>query len=122
MSTNNGNTPVIAANSVSHHQASEYNRRWMFADKNNNAITDNNKLQDINVDIKFGYLVLQAPGMMRLDIPLEVLEDDDGFDTVNINNKQVTVVDEGEVASVWATKFLEQEAKIVKVYPPEQNY
>lgn len=122
MSTNNGSTPVIAANTVNHHQAEQYNRRWLFADENNNAITDNDKLQQIKVDIKFGYLVLQAPGMMRLDIPLEVIEDDDGFDTVKINNKQVTAVDEGEVAAVWASKFLEQDAKILKVYPAEQDY
>lgn len=122
MSTSGMHTPLIATNHVSHNDAAKYNRRWLFVDNNNKAITNNEKLSDIQVDIKFGYLVLQAPGMMRLDIPLDVIEDDDDFSKVNINDKIVTAVDEGEVTAVWATTFLGQDARIVKVYPPEQDY
>lgn len=122
MSLSSTHTPVISTNHVNHNDAAKYNRRWLFVDNNNNAITSNKKLSDIQVDIKFGYLVLQAPGMMRLDIPLEVIEDDDDFAKVNINDKLVTAVDEGEVTTVWATTFLEQDARIVKVYPPDQDY
>lgn len=123
MSSNStGYTPVIAANDVNHHDAVKYNRRWVFADDKNQGITNNQKLSELKVDIKFGYLVLQAPGMMRLDIPLDVIEDDDDFDTISLDNKQLSVVDEGDVAAVWASTFLEQEARIFKIYPLDQKY
>ena len=31
----------------------------------------------VTMTMKLGYLVLRAPGMLRLDIPLDVIEDDD---------------------------------------------
>ena len=29
------------------------------------------------MELRLGYLVLKAPGMLRMDIPLDVIEDDD---------------------------------------------
>ena len=65
-----------------------------------------------------GYLVLRAPGMLRMDIPLEVIEDDDSvLRQAMIGAQQVVVVDEGDLAATWFGHVTGQICRLVKVHP-----
>lgn len=56
----------------------EYQCRWVLVDNHQQILPATTpRLADIQVTIKMGYLVIKAPGMLRLDIPMEVIEDDE---------------------------------------------
>jgi hypothetical protein len=75
-------------------------------------------LHEVLVDIKMGYLVLRAPGMLRMDIPLDVIEDDDSVRrSVQIGTQLTDVVDEGDVAAVWFGHVTGTLCRLVKVHP-----
>lgn len=116
--TTNSVTPLAGGNVVSHPAAASYDRRWLVVDGSHNWISDADLLSKINVSIRFGHLVLQADGMLRLDLPLDVIEDDDSVRcSVSVGSQRVDAVDEGEVAAVWLTACLGQTARLVKVHP-----
>lgn len=111
-------TPIAACNAVDHPDARDYHRRWLFVDDDGQWLSDTGLLHKIQVDIRFGYLVLEAPGMLRLDLPMDVIEDDDSVrSSVSVNGQDVDVVDEGEVAATWATAFLGMPCRLVKLHP-----
>lgn len=116
--TESVSTPLVGCNAVNHHDAPAYHARWFFIDENNNWINKPDLFEKINVNIRFGYLVLTAPGMLRLDIPLDVIEDDDSVRLqANVEGQGTDVVNEGEVASAWASACLGMPASIVKLHP-----
>lgn len=111
-------TPLAGGQPASHADAHRYHRRWLLADDHGKWINDQEKLSRIDVSLKFGYLVLQAPGMLRLDIPLEVIEDDDSVrQTIRVAGQSVAVIDEGDVAAIWASNCLETPCRLFKVDP-----
>jgi|SRR5699024_6841785 len=110
--------PIAAANAVKHPDAQHYDKQWLVINRDREWFNQPKALARIEVSIRFGYLVLQAPGMLRLDIPMDVIEDDDSVrDTAKIGDQWVDVVDEGEVAAVWLTQHLGQAARLVKIHP-----
>jgi hypothetical protein len=61
---------------------------------------------------------MRAPGMMRIDIPLDVIEDDDSVrGAVLVNDQPVDVVDEGELAAAWVSNFTGIPSRLMKVHP-----
>lgn len=118
MTINTIHTPVAGCSPVSHSDAAEYHRRWLLVDGASRWISDATLLAKIEPDIRFGFLVLQAPGMLRLDVPLEVIEDDDSVRlNVQVGSQNVDVVDEGDVAATWASACLGVPCRLVKVHP-----
>jgi hypothetical protein len=80
------------------------------------------KLSEVTVDLKMGALVLRAPGMLRMDIPLDVIEDDESVNRpATIAAQPVVVIDEGEVAAVWFSKALGQSCRFVKIHPDKKQ-
>ena len=80
------------------------------------------KLSEVTVDLKMGALVLRAPGMLRMDIPLDVIEDDESVNRpATIAAQPVVVIDEGEVAAVWFSKALGQSCRFVKIHPDRKQ-
>lgn len=111
-------TPVAGCGPVSHADAANYHRRWLLVDAQTQWISDPALLGRIEPDIRFGYLVLQAPGMLRLDLPLDVIEDDDSVRlNVRVGPHQVDAVDEGDVAATWASACLGRPCRLVKIHP-----
>lgn len=128
--------PAVSGRAVNEH----YQQRWVLVDKQQRVISANTqKLDDIQVDIKFGYLVIRAPGMLRLDIPMDVIEDDESaFEWAYDNEEKVTacyddhvssresagqesasnntirVVSEGDLAAQWFSVYLEQPVRLMK--------
>ncbi|VFR47444.1 ortholog of Bordetella pertussis (BX470248) BP3468 [plant metagenome] len=62
--------------------------------------------------------MLRAPGMLRLDIPLDVIEDDDSVRRVaRVADQDVDVVDEGDLAAAWFSNVAGQPCRLVKLHP-----
>lgn len=112
--------PIAYATAIKDSDASNYHRNWLLVD-NADSLLDNNKLaklSDLDISIKFGYLVIRADGMLRLDIPLDVIEDDTSVErTAMVGGQPVRVVDEGDLASAWFTQWSGTDCKLVKVHP-----
>lgn len=112
--------PIAECGTTSQPQAANYHRRWLIS---NDAGTWLDralcpKLAEISVELRMGYLVMKAPGMLRLDIPLDVIEDDDSVRRqIRIGEQTVDVVDEGELAAAWVSNFLQIPARLLKVHP-----
>ena len=112
--------PIAACNGIAKPDAANYDKRWLVVDDAGVWLTQDqcDKLADIVVDISMGCLVVKAPGMLRLDIPLDVLEDDDSVRRqARVGGRQVDVVDEGELVATWMSKFLGRPCRLVKVHP-----
>lgn len=70
----------------------------------------------VTVALRLGYMTLRAPGMLRLDVPLDVIEDDPSvIETLNIDGKTLNVVDEGAWAAAWFTEISGRPARLVKL-------
>jgi uncharacterized protein YcbX len=118
--THANHCPVVACSPSSHRQASLYHHRWLVVDEEGRLITAQScpALADVTTDIKLGYLVLRAPGMLRMDIPLDVIEDDDSvLRQALVGEQQVQVVDEGDLAAVWFGHVTGRVSRLVKVHP-----
>lgn len=109
---------IAGTRSISHPDAKDYHRRWLIVDDAGEWFSDTDRLATIEPDIRYGFLALQAPGMLRLDIPLDVIEDDDSVRLqVAVDGQDVDVVDEGEVAATWASACLGEPCRLVKIHP-----
>ena len=76
------------------------------------------RLAEVSVELRMGYLVLKAPGMLRMDIPLDVIEDDDSVRySMRVGEQVIDVVDEGELAAAWISNFVQVPCRIMKVHP-----
>src|SRR5690606_2538724 len=97
-----------------------YHRRWFVGDGQGKWLSarDCPELAKIQTELRFGYLVLRAPGMLRLDIPLDVIEDDDSVRrTVEVGGQAVDAVDEGDLAATWLGNCLQRPCRLYKVHP-----
>jgi len=71
--------PVVGCSGSEHREAAQYHQRWFVVDAKGGwlSVAQCPGLSGVSTDIRMGYLVLRAPGMLRMDIPMDVLEDDD---------------------------------------------
>ncbi|CAM3928690.1 MOSC N-terminal beta barrel domain-containing protein [Bordetella tumulicola] len=112
--------PIAQCGETRQQQAQDYHQRWLVS---NDAGTwlDRSlcpRLAEISVELRLGYLVMKAPGMLRLDIPLDVIEDDDSVRyQIRIGEQVVDVVDEGDLAAAWVSNFLQIPCRLLKVHP-----
>jgi uncharacterized protein YcbX len=116
--------PVAGCAGTDHRLAGDYHHRWMVIDAQGEWLTGKvcPALQQVSIDLKMGALVLRAPGMLRMDIPLDVIEDDESVNRpATIAAQPVVVIDEGEVAAVWFSKALGQSCRFVKIHPDKKQ-
>lgn len=132
-------TPIIAFPAVSGREVQpQYQQRWALVNSDNQVVfpdvlasvdkTDQvqptqgliyclaqQKLQQIQLEIKFDYLVLKAPGMLRLDIPMEVQEDDESaFEWIDYQGRKQQAVSEGALAAQWFSVYFECPLRLMK--------
>ena len=115
-----GYQPVAGCATLDDAAAARYHRCWAVID-GDGCILDRSQclsLQKIKATLSFGYLVIKAEGMLRLDIPLDVIEDDDSvvFEAT-LGSQSVKVVDEGELAAAWVSNCLGRTCRLVKIHP-----
>ena len=112
--------PVVGCSGSAHRDAAQYHQRWFVVDAKDRLLsaTQCPGLAGVSTDVRMGYLVLRAPGILRMDIPMDVIEDDDSVrQTAQVAEQTVDVVDEGEVAAAWFTHVTGEPSRLVKVHP-----
>lgn len=109
--------PLAGAQAVHDPAAQPYHGLWRVLEASGQpAAAGDPALAGVSVELRFGYLVLRAPGMLRLDIPLDVLEDDPSvLETINLEGMQVRVADEGAWATEWFSQVLARPVRLVKL-------
>lgn len=115
--------PVVGCAGLDRRQAADYHNRWFVVDANGHWLSAARcaALAQVVTELKLGSLVMRAPGMLRIDIPLDVIEDDDSVKrTVQVGQQSVVVVDEGDVAATWLSNVTGQACRLVKVHPEAQ--
>jgi uncharacterized protein YcbX len=120
MNTSSAWQPLYGCAVLADTDAAAYHRRWMVIDEHGSLLEPGGApgLESVQTSLSFGYLALRAPGMLRLDIPLDVIEDDDSVvRQAQVNGAAVQVVDEGDLAAAWFSKLLDRSARLVKVHP-----
>jgi len=118
----NAHEPIAGCRPVSADLAAQYDRRWLVVDDTGAWLSPQQtpRLAEIDASFRYGYLALRAPGMLRMDIPLEVEEDDDSvMRTVTIGDAAIGVVDEGDLPAAWLSNFLQRPCRLVKRHPPD---
>ena len=99
-------------------------RRWMVVDEQGVFLTQRSHpaMARIRTDLRDGYLIVTAPGQPRLDIPVDVVEDDDSVRRrVKVWRDEVDAVDEGDLAAQWFGALLGTPCRLVKVHPESQR-
>ena len=112
--------PIAECGVIDDARAADYHRRWLVANDAGQWLTRelSPRLADVTVELRLGYLVIRAPGMLRLDVPLDVIEDDDSVRfTVKIGDQAVDVVDEGELAAAWMSNVVGRTCGLMKIHP-----
>ena len=112
--------PVAECGLTAQPEAAPYHRQWLVANDSGQWLNRElcPRLAEVSVELRMGYLVLKAPGMLRMDIPLDVIEDDDSVRySMRVGEQVIDVVDEGELAAAWISNFVQVPCRIMKVHP-----
>ncbi|MDD3758235.1 MAG: hypothetical protein PHN76_08725 [Advenella sp.] len=101
----------------------EYQNRWFLMDENAQVLEDSEgKTAELSLSIRFSYLVFRAPGMLRLDIPMDVLEDDEeAFESITLNGQSLRAVNEGELATAWFSNYYGKTIHLMKLHPEDHQ-
>lgn len=105
---------------LSDSKALAFTGRWVLGNEQGQVLAANAlpALADLSIELRFGQLVLRAPGMLRLDIEADVIEDDpDSFSTWQEAGKAVQLVDEGDLPAEWFSRYLGQALRLLKRVP-----
>lgn len=122
MNTSSGSVVIVDCPAVAHSDAAQYVKRWLIVDETFEWRRDlyGDKLSGVQITISHGNMVLRAPGMLRLDLPMDVIEDDDSvLRQATVSGRTLKVVDEGDLAAVWFGNVIGQACRLVKVHPDE---
>lgn len=112
--------PIAGCAALNDVDAASYHRCWVVVDETGQVLgrEQRPKLAQITVSLSFGYLAIRGEGMLRMDIPLDVIEDDDSVVTeARLGAQPVKVVDEGDLAAAWVSNFLGCKCRLVKIHP-----
>jgi uncharacterized protein YcbX len=112
--------PVVGCAGLDRRQAADYHHRWFVVDASGHWLSAARcaALSHVATELKLGSLVMRAPGMLRIDIPLDVIEDDDSVKrSVQVGQQSVVVVDEGDVVATWLSHVTGQPCRMVKLHP-----
>jgi len=112
--------PLAECGGTRQPEAAAYHKRWLVVNDAgqwlDRALCP--QLAEVSIELRLGYLVLKAPGMLRLDIPLDVIEDDDSVRyQIALGGETIDVVDEGELAAAWISNVVGFPARVMKVHP-----
>lgn len=110
--------PLVGAQAVRDAVALPYHGLWRVLEASGQSVEAGDiALAGVSVSLRFGYLVLRAPGMLRLDIPLDVIEDDPSvLETIALKEEGlVRVADEGAWATEWFSQVMARPVRLVKL-------
>ena len=94
--------------------------RWVLGNEQGQVLAADAlpALAELSIELRFGQLVLRAPGMLRLDIEADVIEDDpDSFSAWQEDGQAVQLVDEGDLPAEWFSRYVGQALRLLKRVP-----
>jgi len=97
-----------------------YDREWMVVDAQGKFMTQRQhpKMALIVPRLKADTLELRAPGMLRLEIPLDLPAPEDARTRdVQVWDNQVTAYDCDETTATWFSNFLGTPCRLVRFHP-----
>jgi uncharacterized protein len=97
-----------------------YNREWMVVDAEGNFLTqrEHPRMATIVPRLRMEMLELRAPGMLRLDIPLDLPHPDDARTmTVRVWNDTLQAYDCDELTAAWFSAVLGVPCRLVRFHP-----
>ncbi|MGH6623290.1 MAG: MOSC domain-containing protein, partial [Burkholderiaceae bacterium] len=94
-------------------------REWVVSDADGEFLSQRElpKMALIETRIEHGLLILKAPGMLRLDVPLASEGD---VVKVRVWNDTLDAVTQGELTDAWFSAFLGQPCRLLR-FDPEQR-
>ncbi len=98
----------------------ENDRLWMVVDDHGEFLSQREapRLALVTTAIRLGELAIRAPGMLGIDLPIDVEEDEPGvMRKVSVWNDVVDAVDEGDYVAAWFSAFLGRSARLAKLHP-----
>lgn len=112
--------PIVYAPAISNLRAQPYHQRWFICDTQGRALSPEQAapLQNVSLSLYLGHLRLRAPGMLMLELMLDVIEDDDSVRRqAQVGGQQIAAIDEGLLAHTWFSQLMGQECLCFKVDP-----
>lgn len=112
--------PLVYAPGLTDGRAEQYQQNWFLCDTDFQLLPASalSKLQAVSSSIYLGRLRLQAPGMLTLELLLDVIEDDDSVRCeAQVGEQRVQAIDEGTLAHTWFSRLLERDCLCLKVDP-----
>ena len=94
--------------------------RWVLGNEQGQVVAAGAlpALAELTLELRFGQLVLRAPGMLRLDLAVDVIEDDpDSLSVWQENGQPVQLVDEGDLPAQWFSRYVGQPLRLLKRLP-----
>jgi uncharacterized protein YcbX len=98
----------------------EHDRLWMVVDDHGEFLSQREvpRMALVRTAIRLNELRIRAPGMIGIDLPIDVEEDEpDVVRRVSVWNDVVDAVDEGDYVAAWFTEFLGRTARLAKLHP-----
>lgn len=112
-------SPICFAPTVS--LPAMYDQQWFLADSELRILSapECQNLEQVQIQVHMGQLQLKAPGMLRLELLLDVLEDDDEVRCTATDSNQtlVAAIDEGDLAATWFSHVVGQTCRLLKKDP-----
>jgi len=98
----------------------EFDRAWMLVDADGEFVTQRElpRLALIRCELRHADLVLRAPGMLALHLPLDTAE---APTRVRVWDDEVAAYDMGALAARWCSDFLRQELRLVRFDPDQRR-
>lgn len=108
--------PIQGAPGITDERALPYQHQWLLLAEQGLVDQANcPALAQLELAVRWGQLQLRAPGMMRLDVELDVLEDDESvIEQHMVLGQTMRLVDEGELAGAWFSNLLQQPVRLYK--------
>lgn len=109
--------PVIQLQTKYHHQ-------WFLVSPSLQCLDEHacQALAQVQMQKHMGQLQLRAPGMLRLELLLDVIEDDDESRCIAIDiNHKIASIDEGELAATWFSHVIGQDCRLLKKDPGKHD-
>lgn len=98
-----------------------YANQWFLTDEQGNVLTASDclALADLELNTKLGQLQVRAAGMLRLELMLDVIEDDDSvrMQAMTTEGNSVAAINEGQLAATWFSHVLGRPCLLLKKDP-----
>lgn len=98
----------------------KYQHQWFLVSPSLQCLDEKTceALSQVQIQTHMGQLQLRASGMLRLELLLDVLEDDDELRCIALdNNVKIAAIDEGELAATWFSHIIGQPCRLLKKDP-----